>query len=204
MKDWTLQHKKECKDANFKYVYNETEPFPPGFLLPQFEIVIQGDDEEVSDDSDGEEAIDVNKELNKIKDLEQKYGSELKISGKDLAEFATEEEVVKDKNFKKFLKTIKCDPRQIIRYHRKEKPLWVSSEHVPNENTDIPDCENCGSKRVFEFQIMPQLLTVLKLDKSLNESSIDWGTLAIYTCESNCNEGPAYSQEFLWKQTMPS
>ena len=45
---------------------------------------------------------------------------------------------------------------------------------------------------------MPQLLNHLKVD-NLNES-IDWGTVAIYTCTQNCDDGPAYHPEFVWKQ----
>ena len=67
----------------------------------------------------------------------------------------------------------------------------------------IPNCEICGYKRVFEFQIMPQLLSVLKLDTSLNEKSVDWGVLAVYTCENSCSNGSkVYKPEFIWKQDV--
>lgn len=48
------------------------------------------------------------------------------------------------------------------------------------------------------FQILPQLLNELKVDST--GDSIDWGTLAVYTCSKNCDEGPTYKAEFLWKQ----
>ena len=62
--------------------------------------------------------------------------------------------------------------------------------------------------RVFEFQIMPQLLNIVKLDnnssQNMNEATVDWGTIAIYTCEKSCNSsGNQYKREFAWKQTMP-
>uniref|UniRef100_A0A803U1M2 Programmed cell death protein 2 C-terminal domain-containing protein n=1 Tax=Anolis carolinensis TaxID=28377 RepID=A0A803U1M2_ANOCA len=47
---------------------------------------------------------------------------------------------------------------------------------------------------------MPQLLNYLKVD-SLGES-IDWGTLAVYTCAENCNQGNGYTEEFVWKQDI--
>ena len=56
---------------------------------------------------------------------------------------------------------------------------------------------------------MPQLLDYLKLNKSVDErmgpeQSIDWGILAVYTCEKSCssseNESKAYKSEFIWKQ----
>jgi len=40
---------------------------------------------------------------------------------------------------------------QVLRYDRGGKPLWCSSEHVPNED-DIPRCA-CGAERQFEFQV---------------------------------------------------
>lgn len=45
---------------------------------------------------------------------------------------------------------------------------------------------------------MPQLLNYLDLDQT--DKSIDWGTLAVYTCSENCCQGPAYHKEYLWKQ----
>ena len=49
---------------------------------------------------------------------------------------------------------------------------------------------------------MPQLLYYLKLD-STEGASIDWGTLAVYSCEKSCTSGStgaAYQPEFVWKQ----
>lgn len=45
---------------------------------------------------------------------------------------------------------------------------------------------------------MPQLLNYLGVDSV--EDSLDWGTVAIYTCTKNCDNGPPYHQEFAWKQ----
>ena len=49
-------------------------------------------------------------------------------------------------------------------------------------------------------QVMPQLLNHLKVDSP--EASIDWGTLAVYTCENSCDLGNKYSPEFIWKQDL--
>lgn len=49
---------------------------------------------------------------------------------------------------------------------------------------------------------MPQLLAHLNVD-SLGES-IDWGTLAVYTCAVNCDLGKHYVEEFIWKQDISS
>lgn len=43
---------------------------------------------------------------------------------------------------------------------------------------------------------MPQLLN------SLKDLSIDWGTIAVYTCENSCETGDVYVNEFCYKQDI--
>nr|CAG4641500.1 EOG090X0266 [Eurycercus lamellatus] len=105
-------------------------------------------------------------------------------------------DVKEDKMFLKFKEKITSYPDQVLRYGSGEKPLWVSDSNIP---TSVPECELCGSKRKFEFQIMPQMLNYLQLD-SVSEQGVDWGTLLIYICENNCDEGHPYKDEYLWKQ----
>lgn len=45
---------------------------------------------------------------------------------------------------------------QVLRYHQNGEPLWVCDEGKPNDG-DIPKCE-CGSERVFEFQVIIKIL----------------------------------------------
>jgi pre-rRNA-processing protein TSR4 len=52
---------------------------------------------------------------------------------------------------------------------------------------------------LFFFKIMPQMLNYLRLD-NISEEGVDWGTLLIYVCKNNCDDGPAYKKEFIWKQ----
>lgn len=51
---------------------------------------------------------------------------------------------------------------------------------------------------------MPQLLTYLKLKEDFSsENTIDWASLYIYTCESNCcskSSEISYLNEFVYKQ----
>lgn len=55
-----------------------------------------------------------------------------------------------DKMFLKFKKKIDSYPDQVLRYGKGETPLWVSDSNIPSS---VPDCEYCGSKRKFEFQV---------------------------------------------------
>jgi pre-rRNA-processing protein TSR4 len=106
---------------------------------------------------------------------------------------------VKDKNYQKFRKQIQEEPEQVLRLQRGGEPLWVVSSCVPDEK-NIPEC-SCGSRRIFEFQILPQMLYYLEVEKLGKERALDWGTLAVYTCERSCQQnGRQYMEEFIWKQ----
>jgi len=82
----------------------------------------------------------------------------------------------------------------LFRYCRTEgKPLFLYEESEPNE------CTNCKGKLLFELQILPSLITYLKLicgDDHLGSGHLEFGTALIYTCENNCwNEGDTYKHE---------
>ena len=198
--DWKFRHKIECKNPDFSYKYNDNEELLGKVTLPQFEIVLCGDDEVISD-SDDEKEVDEEKEMQKLKELQESGGT---LTKEEISKFASEDEVEMDRNFKRFQKVVKCAPDQVIRYQRLGNPLWISTKEVLKEE-EIPCCEICGSKRVFEFQIMPQLLSILKLDQNIDKQSVDWGVLAIYTCEKSCtvdDDTKAYKNELIFKQMV--
>lgn len=82
---------------------------------------------------------------------------------------------------------------EVIRYrvdwHCTDCPpdiLFVSRERQVHEK-DVPSCENCGSKRRFEFQVMPQLLNrILGAGRDGQEDHLDWGTLLVFCCAQSC------------------
>ncbi|XP_067149502.1 programmed cell death protein 2 isoform X2 [Apteryx mantelli] len=174
------------------------------FLFPEYEILIEPEEPESPADSsvdpdDEEGAVDTSENSDKQEELRATGSANeaLECLDEETLEAMAKHETEDDKIFQKFKERIAAEPEQIIRYCRGgEGPIWVSGENIPEEK-DIPNC-SCGAKRIFEFQIMPQLLNHLKVD-SLGES-IDWGTLAVYTCANNCNEGNQYTEEFIWKQ----
>eukprot|EP01132_Coremiostelium_polycephalum_P005417 gene5417-6756_t len=117
---------------------------------------------------------------------------------------------ITDKSFLEFKNTISTNKNQVLRYCRdnKYKILWVSDQNKPDLDKDIPVCENCGSKRKFEFQILPQLLYFIGMDteKAVALDEIDFGVLNIFTCSKSCDyntnteQQKGYIQEFIWKQ----
>ena len=58
----------------------------------------------------------------------------------------------------------------------------------------------CENVLYFLVKVMPQLLNHMQVDSF--EESVDWGTLAIYTCSKSCGDGSSYVTEFLWKQNF--
>lgn len=99
-----------------------------------------------------------------------------------------------DKVFNRFRKRVAYVPEQIIRYDRGGEPLWVSPDRIPSSD-DIPPCPRCKSHRIFEFQVMPQLLNHLGAESI--EGALDWGTIAVYTCSEDCKGDQV---ELVWQQ----
>ncbi|NWX20499.1 PDCD2 protein, partial [Aegotheles bennettii] len=172
------------------------------FLFPEYEILIEPEEPEFPVDRSadpGEEqgAVDTSKDPKEQEELGATGSAAFQSLDEETLEAMAKHETEEDRIFQKFKERVAAEPEQIIRYCRGgEGPIWVSGENIPEEQ-DIPNC-SCGAKRIFEFQIMPQLLNHLQVD-SLGES-IDWGTLVVYTCADNCGEGNEYLEEFIWKQ----
>nr|AAB34865.1 programmed cell death-2/Rp8 homolog [Homo sapiens] len=178
--DWRLGHKQACAQPDhLDHIIPDHN-----FLFPEFEIVIETEDEimpEVVEKEDYSEIIGSMGEA-----LEEGLDSMAKHESRE------------DKIFQKFKTQIALEPEQILRYGRGIAPIWISGENIPQEK-DIPDCP-CGAKRILEFQVMPQLLNYLKADRL--GKSIDWGILAAFTCAESCSLGTGYTEEFVWKQDV--
>lgn len=182
--DWKNGHKTSCG----------SEERPPSgnspILFPQFEIVTEP--EEIDAEPKLSAAEVERKQMEEYERLvsEGKTGELSELPESELDNYSGQ---IEDKHFDKFKKRIEADPDQILRYDRKGDPLWLS----PVVPESIPACDQCGGSRKFEFQIMPQLLN------SLKNENIDWGTLAVYTCEQSCDPADCgYAREFVYKQDV--
>ncbi|XP_072278963.1 programmed cell death protein 2-like [Pyxicephalus adspersus] len=89
----------------------------------------------------------------------------------------------RDLMFYKFLKKIAPCQQQILRYSWNGQPLCISPL---NTTSQLPLCPRCGGKRIFEFQLMPALVTMLQGAKT--ELLLEFGTVLIFTCERSCWE----------------
>ncbi|XP_019390977.1 PREDICTED: programmed cell death protein 2-like [Crocodylus porosus] len=107
----------------------------------------------------------------------------------------------RDQVFHKFMKRISACPEQILRYSWGGEPLFITCPPF-DISREVPACHNCGSNRVFEFQLMPALVSMLESDADL---SIEFGTVLVYTCERSCwsvnQKNPL--EEFIFIQEDP-
>ncbi|KAJ8919320.1 hypothetical protein NQ315_003904 [Exocentrus adspersus] len=176
--DWKEGHKRECCELPRDRLSK--------LLFSQWEIITEPE-EEIED-----KVISEEEELQKFNQLKQegKIGTMCNVPESDLNDHASADQ---DKSFTKFKKRISYDPNQVIRYQKGGSPLWIASEPLPE---GIPDCNFCCGPRRFEFQIMPQLLTMLK------ENELDWGVIAVYTCVNSCADTVNYKEEFVFKQDV--
>ncbi|CAG8495648.1 5661_t:CDS:2 [Acaulospora morrowiae] len=142
-----------------------------------------------------------------------------------------------DKAFKRFSERVNEWPEQCIRYEFDGQPLlynqsdstaslllsppYGSVKQLKTTTHQLPKCPKCGSRRAFEFQLMPSLLCVLPIgeyssDTQSNAASnngisqfdvgMEWGTIMIFTCSQDCNldgvgdDGVSYYEELVLVQ----
>ncbi|KAB7504026.1 Programmed cell death protein 2 [Armadillidium nasatum] len=184
--DWKDGHKLECNSKCLSTSGRASKTV----VFPEYEI-----------DLEPEEIDPEVKEKNFPENGQQSEEEKLQNYNVDGGEY-NEEELMKmanketDQVFASFRSRINHFPEQIVRYQMKGKPLFVSADSKP---TSISNCEYCGAERVFEFQIMPQMLVYLNVD-SVNDS-IDWGTIIVYTCAESCSpKNTSYLKEICFKQ----
>jgi len=98
-------------------------------------------------------------------------------------------------------KYIHKEPDQVLRYKRwpeedDKVAIWISSNgKLDRQKFPIPNCENCGSIRKFEMQLLPQFLSYFG-----TQSFIDFGTIVVYTCTKSCGESESHHAEFAFRQ----
>ncbi|BBN05131.1 pre-rRNA-processing protein TSR4 [Marchantia polymorpha subsp. ruderalis] len=167
-------------------------------LWPEFELIVEDhsdDEDEDSDEGGMDERDGVRRLLSEYENRRRNQGRE-EFSSKDVAEL--QESSAEEQQWAAFQARVSKTPGQVLWYLRSAdaKPLWPRVDGQP-KTTDIPQCSHCGGNRIFEFQILPQLLYYFQLKD--DPDSLDWGTIAVYSCENSCTvEGG--SQEFAWVQ----
>lgn len=164
-------------------------------LLPEYELVIESEFEHAASDNSTAETDEQSEQRRRDEAvrLESEQTGELAgVADADLMPFALGDQ---DASFARFRKRIAEDADQVLRYEHDGQPLWISDQHQLTAAL-VPSCERCGSRRAFEFQIMPQMLNTIK------EPAFDWGIINVYTCLASCDTADAYVEEFCYKQDV--
>jgi len=88
-----------------------------------------------------------------------------------------------------FVDTISSYPSQILRYCWDGSPLPMKP--LGEKELDLPKCNQCRSKKVYELQILPTLVTMLNISSNAGDtgqkiSNIDFGTVMVFSCLKSC------------------
>jgi len=77
----------------------------------------------------------------------------------------------------------------------------MTDKHILEDK--IPRCKHCGSKRVFELQLMPTLINFLRFGNRKDEEILDFGCVAVYSCSNSCslNINGAVVNEFIFMES---
>ena len=96
-----------------------------------------------------------------------------------------------DADFQKFADRLVQNPEQVIRYEFAGEPLLYSKTDAVGKllssggKTPLPRCGQCGSRRVFEVQLVPNAIAELEAEE-LGLEGMDWGTIIVGVCEADC------------------
>ncbi|EKM50389.1 uncharacterized protein PHACADRAFT_129542 [Phanerochaete carnosa HHB-10118-sp] len=165
-----------------------------------------------------------------------------------------ENSLVVDRAFERFSKRVGYEAEQCLRYELGGTPLPFASDDVfdklfpkplvqnlpvtrskamvvpPAKRTytpSIPPCPRCKARRVFECQLMPNLINILRSKNTLGPakpqtdeerrkevqemlkggSSVEltgmgWGTCMIFSCEKDCCEENGVSLTSCWREEL--
>ncbi|GAA5795112.1 programmed cell death protein 2 [Helicostylum pulchrum] len=118
-----------------------------------------------------------------------------------------------DKQFKKFTERVECSPSQCVRYGFSGQPLFYSSLSQQQQQLIASHCKHCNGPRVFEFQLMPNILSILPTTeyatreqnvenlsgkaKNIDTKAVldswnvgmEFGTILVFVCQKDCHPG---------------
>lgn len=163
--DWRRGHKKECAPGAVYSGPHATDLFKEGLIEIEEEPEKQKESQSVPADLS---SLMMSPTM-ETEDVDDQDWDEIESSQTE------------DKASQKFNERVKRDPHQILRYDRDGVPLLCS---YSRQGTLAADPCSCGAHRSFEFQILPQLLSVLDLGL---DDGIDWGSIYVFTCSRSCD-----------------
>ncbi|XP_029464546.1 programmed cell death protein 2-like [Rhinatrema bivittatum] len=184
-------------------------PTGEGLIMTSSVSLLQSYYISVADEEDYTDCIDTDHAQKLLKEYQQREGTDLggiiseSCAGKvENEKYEKSEFRKRDQVFYKFMKRISACHEQILRYSWNGQPLFITSPPF-NGNKLVPACNNCGSGRIFEFQLMPALVSILK--GADTDVSVEFGTVIVYTCQKSCWTYDQRSplEEFVFVQEDP-
>ncbi|XP_030048601.1 programmed cell death protein 2-like [Microcaecilia unicolor] len=175
-----------------------TSPVP--LLQPYYISVIE--EEEYTDCTDADHAQKLLKEYQQREGINLEEMMSESFAGKGEDERYEKCVGNRDQVFHKFMKRISSCSQQILRYSWNGQPLFITSSPLSN-NKLVPACSSCESRRIFEFQLMPALVSIIKgVDTDV---SVEFGTVLVYTCQKSCwaSDQQCPLEEFAFVQEDP-
>ncbi|CAC5380688.1 TSR4 [Mytilus coruscus] len=161
---------------------SHVNPLPSEPCLLSFYVSVL---EEPEDSLDSAEEKHIKQLLKSYEREEGAVDDEVAARGNSSAGEKYEKATHVDNYFHKFSKRIGRYPSQIIRYKWNGSPLYISKPDTDLSKASQGKCLSCGSELVYEFQIMPGLITKLSFNKKKG-TGIEYGTVVIYTCKASC------------------
>ncbi|GAV56997.1 zf-MYND domain-containing protein/PDCD2_C domain-containing protein [Cephalotus follicularis] len=195
---WRSGHKIECQQLNTISQSFDSNPCNGDIILTEVQKVASNTlwpEYEITYDDDSEYQTKMSEEVGHANSLISKDRM-CDTTNSILGNFEGDDE---KKSMASFQEHIAKAPEQVLRYPRNVKttPLWPMSSGRPSK-ADIPKCSYCSGPLRFEFQILPQLLYYFGVKNDVD--SLDWATIAVFTCEASCETSVSYIEEFTWVQ----
>ncbi len=179
-RDHQKEYKKFVFNKKAEEVSNDTEEYFMPSVLTASEMVVEEEPAGVKDKKSMAEKAD-NAMFENNDDSDDELDKNMEQSDLNEMTGAGPETVTKDPDTMKFYDRINSIPdvnTQCLRYLRwpdkdecleSSSPLWIRSDCKPDED-NIPPCEKCGAKRLFEFQLMPQMLHYVLKNREAQKS----------------------------------
>ena len=227
-------HKLYCGDEAVQssptYYKLETEDIERNITYPQYDLLVE--DEILDDVAVIDKADDTVMNANIWDDAMCEAGDEdddENVTQTEYRKALGNDSFVTDKAYEKFIERVRLGGAdQVLRYCRWNNTgrIFISMEQNSSSlEKSTPRCQRCGAERKIEFQVLPQLLYFLSVDKktsvavlpdqvtdtpkdhaSERESligafknkrgeDIDWGIIDVFTCTLSCSGEYAYVEE---------
>jgi pre-rRNA-processing protein TSR4 len=180
--DWRAGHKQKCKKKEGQDESPDTEEDLPEDESYRYKKRYLDTEEEqwIPDKAAFRELADAHSAL-----VVNDHQIKAKILPSAASETNVDQSKSSDRFFLRFQNRCQAHPDQVLRYAWGAKaPLWVNAEGQMVGSP--PVCEACGAERVFELQLMPQLLFYMNVDKQQDNTAMDWSSIVVYSCSKSC------------------